>query len=228
MIETETFWPTTRPPEPIISDEELEYLFAIDKEEMVWKNNLPNYSFKDTVNMFAPECIAPARRGLKAQLKNFKEQIRRINRWQEQYYEERILNLPWQERNDFQAESDKDFDEMRKKINSKVKSLMFNLSYLDELEGKSKPRKTSGVLEADIQRAKEISITNFYPNKLQIHGQRASGTCPFHSEKQPSFVIYLDQNTWWCYSCQTGGSVIDFIMRQQNVDFLTAVKLLIK
>lgn len=227
IMETETLWPTTRPQEPIISDEELEYLFMIDKEEIMWKASLPKNSFNEVMNCF-PEAIKPARRGLKVQLKFLKQRERDINALQEKYYEDRILKLPWQERNDFQEESDRDFDQMRAKVSSKIKTIMFNLSHLDELEGKAKPRVMGGVSEADVAKAKEVSIMTFISGNVVAHRNRAVTICPFHSEKQPSLTIYLDQNSWWCYSCQSGGSVIDWVMKQQNVDFLSAVKFLLK
>jgi len=223
MFETETLWPTTQPPQPIISDEELEYLFAIDKEEIEWKKSLPKYSFRELMDIYAPEAIKPARRGLKDKLKFYKQRIRDINTQQEEYYNDRIMNVPWQERNEFQEESDKDFDNMRARTNSKIKTIMFNLSYLDELGGKTKPKTMGGVSEADIAKAKEVPITNF----VEV-GHSGFAKCPFHSEKNSSFKYYKEQNSWWCYSCASGGSVIDFIMKQQNVDFLTAVKQLLK
>ena len=228
MIETETFWPTTRPQEPVISDEELEYLFYIDKEEMMWKKSQPNYRFSKLINIYGPKAIPAARRGLKTQLKFLKQRTSNINKRQEDYYENRILKLPWQERNEFKEESDRDFDQMRSKMASKIKTIMFNLSKLDELDGKAKPRIMGGVSEADVARAKEVPITDFISGGMIAHRNRAVTICPFHSEKQPSLTIYLDQNSWWCYSCQSGGSVVNFIMRQQNVDFLSAVKFLLK
>jgi hypothetical protein len=197
MIETETFWPTTRSSKPIISDEELEYLFLIDREEMVWKQNLPKYSFSELAKIYGPEAITPAKRGLRTQLKFLKKQIRNINLQQEEYYNNRIINIPWQERNEFQEESDKDFDMARFRAISKIKTIMFNLSFLDELTGKAKPRVMGGVAEADVARAKEVSIMTFISGNVVAHRNRAITICPFHSEKQPSLTIYLDQNSWW-------------------------------
>lgn len=226
MIETESLWPTTRAPQLPISDSELEYLFMVDKEEIMWKQSLPKYSFSELMKIF-PEAVKPAKSGLKANLKFYKQQVRDLNTNQEEYYEDRICNLPWQERTDFKEESDKDFDTAREKINSKIKTTMFNLSYLNELEGKTTPQTMGGVSEADVARAKEISIMGFISGNVVAHRNRAVTICPFHTEKQPSLTVYLDQNSWWCYSCNSGGSVIDFIMKQQNVDFLSAVKFLL-
>jgi hypothetical protein len=37
--------------------------------------------------------------------------------------------------------------------------------------------------------------------------------CPFHADSHPSLVVYLDQNSWYCYVCAVGGDVYDFVGR---------------
>lgn len=44
--------------------------------------------------------------------------------------------------------------------------------------------------------------------KLTIRGKRATGLCPLHTEKTPSFIVYLDTNSWVCFGCRRGGDVI--------------------
>lgn len=51
--------------------------------------------------------------------------------------------------------------------------------------------------------------------------------CPIHNERTPSFRVYKDQNSWYCYgACQKGGSVIDLYMEINDCDFVTACKAL--
>lgn len=227
MNNNETLWPSMVAPLPPISDEEfMEFEFFL-REEKLWKESLPNYSFRELMQIF-PEAISAARRGLKEQLKVYKIKLRKVGDYEQEYYDNVITQYPWQEREALQEQSNKDFEEVRKKWTSKIKTIMFNLSHLDELGGKVKPKQMGGATEEEIARAKEVSITNFYSDKLQIHGKLATGRCPFHNEKTGSFTIYLDQNTWWCYGCQAGGSVVDFLMKQNNADFLTTIKQLLK
>ena len=47
--------------------------------------------------------------------------------------------------------------------------------------------------------------------------------CPLHNEKTPSFTVYPNNNTWHCFGCGAGGSVIDFVM-YCGLDALEAVK----
>jgi DNA primase catalytic core len=63
--------------------------------------------------------------------------------------------------------------------------------------------------------------------ELKRHGANLIGRCPFHEDHEPSLVITPDKNLWHCLgACQTGGSVIDWVMRTRGVSFRYAVELL--
>lgn len=47
--------------------------------------------------------------------------------------------------------------------------------------------------------------------------------CPFHQDDRPSFKAYSGAGGWHCYGCNTGGSVIDFVMRLFGIGFGQAV-----
>lgn len=78
-----------------------------------------------------------------------------------------------------------------------------------------------------IAAAKRVPIQDFVATKLRKTGGKLWTTCPFHLDKTPSFCIYLNQNTFACYSCNTAGDSIDYIMKSKNLSFIEAVKLLI-
>ncbi len=61
---------------------------------------------------------------------------------------------------------------------------------------------------------------------LNKRGRLFTGLCPFHNEKTPSFTVYPDTDSFFCFGCGAGGEVITFIRRMQNLDFIEAVKLL--
>ena len=62
---------------------------------------------------------------------------------------------------------------------------------------------------------------------LKRHGADLIGLCPFHDDKEPSLVISPKNNLWHCLgACQTGGSVIDWVMKAEGVSFRHAVELL--
>ena len=64
---------------------------------------------------------------------------------------------------------------------------------------------------------------------LTKHGADLHGRCPFHEDRTPSLVITPAKNLWHCLgACQTGGTVIDWVMRAEGVSFRHAVELLQK
>jgi DNA primase len=77
--------------------------------------------------------------------------------------------------------------------------------------------------EVSVQRlaeARGVSLTK--------HGADLHGRCPFHSDRTPSLVITPAKNLWHCLgACQTGGSVIDWVMKAEGVSFRHAVELLV-
>lgn len=66
-------------------------------------------------------------------------------------------------------------------------------------------------------------IASSYVN-LKRRGKNLLGLCPFHNEKTPSFNIYPESNSFYCFGCNKGGSVFDFIMGVENLAFTDAVK----
>jgi len=70
-------------------------------------------------------------------------------------------------------------------------------------------------------------IQSYVP--LKKAGRSYKGLCPFHSEKTPSFVVFPETGTWHCFgACDTGGDVLTFIMKQENLDFGEALRMLAK
>ena len=61
---------------------------------------------------------------------------------------------------------------------------------------------------------------------LKRAGSTYKGLCPFHKEKTPSFSVSPDKQLFYCFGCGKGGTVINFAMQQENLDFVEAVKLL--
>ena len=63
---------------------------------------------------------------------------------------------------------------------------------------------------------------------LKRAGSNFGGLCPFHSEKTPSFTVFPDSESFYCFGCGAGGDVISFIMRAENLDYRDAVEYLAK
>lgn len=69
------------------------------------------------------------------------------------------------------------------------------------------------------------SVLGSYIN-LKRRGRTLVGLCPFHGEKTPSFTVYPETASFYCFGCGAGGDVITFIKRIENLDYLDAVKFL--
>lgn len=61
---------------------------------------------------------------------------------------------------------------------------------------------------------------------LKRRGRLSKGLCPFHSEKTPSFTVYEDTQSFYCFGCGKGGDIITFTRDIENLDYIDAVKLL--
>ena len=61
---------------------------------------------------------------------------------------------------------------------------------------------------------------------LKRRGRLLTGLCPFHSEKSPSFTVYPENQSFYCFGCGAGGDVITFIRRIENLEYVEAVKFL--
>ncbi|HHU84107.1 MAG TPA: DNA primase [Clostridiales bacterium] len=87
--------------------------------------------------------------------------------------------------------------------------MRFDDSFLDELRSRN-----------DIE-----SVVSPYV-ELKKAGRNLKGLCPFHNEKTPSFTVYADTMSFFCFGCGVGGDVIHFLMRIQNLSYTDAVRVL--
>lgn len=62
--------------------------------------------------------------------------------------------------------------------------------------------------------------------QLRRRGRNLTGLCPFHSEKTPSFTVYPENQSFYCFGCGAGGDVISFIRRAENLDYMEAIRFL--
>ena len=69
------------------------------------------------------------------------------------------------------------------------------------------------------------SVISPYVN-LRRRGRTMVGLCPFHGEKTPSFVVYNDTQSFYCFGCGVGGDMITFVKNIENISYMEAVKLL--
>lgn len=58
---------------------------------------------------------------------------------------------------------------------------------------------------------------------LRKSGQATLALCPFHGENHPSFAMYDETNTYFCFACGVKGDSYNFIMEMQKIDFKEAI-----
>jgi DNA primase len=67
-------------------------------------------------------------------------------------------------------------------------------------------------------------VTSYIP--LKKSGRNFRTTCPFHSEKTPSFFVSPARQIFHCFGCGAGGGAIQFVMQYEKVGFVEAVEML--
>ncbi len=87
--------------------------------------------------------------------------------------------------------------------------MAFPQAFLDELKNRS-----------------EItSVISSYVN-LRRSSRNLVGLCPFHSEKSPSFTVFPETQSYYCFGCGAGGDVITFVRNIENLDYPETVRFL--
>jgi len=72
-----------------------------------------------------------------------------------------------------------------------------------------------------------VELVGSYVPNLQRAGRNYKALCPFHTERTPSFVVFPERQSWRCFgACATGGDVLSFVMRTENLSFGDTLKLL--
>ena len=82
-----------------------------------------------------------------------------------------------------------------------------------------------GVIE---QVREEVRIEDVVGRVVSLQpGGRAGdlkGLCPFHNEDTPSFHVDMNRNVFFCFGCQEGGDVFNFVQKTRGIGFIQAVR----
>ncbi|TDW23745.1 DNA primase [Kribbella kalugense] len=76
------------------------------------------------------------------------------------------------------------------------------------------------------ERARIDDVVGSYVTLKNAGGGSLKGLCPFHDEKSPSFNVTPARGFFYCFGCQEGGDVIDFIQKIDQITFSEAVETL--
>jgi len=89
------------------------------------------------------------------------------------------------------------------------------------------PKLLPGMVNAEtIKKSTDIVDVAERYTTLKKNGSRFKGSCPLHSDNSPSFVVYPDQQSWWCYQCNQGGDVFLLVQMVEKTDFKGALAIL--
>lgn len=204
----------------IITEEEMEAAELIEKN---WRDSQPKYSEKELFEIF-PEGKKAMKNSLKEKIELLKKQISErhsIN----MKLNTMIAEADMKDRELLEMAADVFWGDHFRQLEKELKAASFKLAYLNEKIDNNK--KSSYYSESQIAQAKAFKIESIFPNPLRQVGGRLQGRCPFHQDKTPSFTIYPHTNSFYCFSCNRGGSIITYIQMTKEYSFREAVKFLL-
>jgi hypothetical protein len=122
------------------------------------------------------------------------------------------------------------------------KILMFVLSYYEEMHELKYLRKTARSIKFKINefygiktnssakwderfdKAKALDIRHVISVLTGETNFKYNISCKFHDDKQPSMKVY--DESFYCFSCGKGGTVVDFVMHLKEIKFKEAINFL--
>lgn len=72
----------------------------------------------------------------------------------------------------------------------------------------------------------QLQIVDAVSRYVEVKNPKYNIKCPLpgHEDRSPSFHIYEETNSFYCFGCNRGGQPINFIMLMENCDFKTAIQ----
>ena len=98
------------------------------------------------------------------------------------------------------------------------------------------PRKEAGIIATLAEHIKAAAATDpigtYRKAGLKTgfgrKGDKVIAQCPFHADEHPSFKVTMTgehAGKWYCHgACKEGGSILDFVMKLQGIEFTEAVQ----
>ena len=85
-----------------------------------------------------------------------------------------------------------------------------------------------GMVDIDVIKER-LSIVDLLEGRGVVLKQRGKGfvaNCPLpnHDDSTPSFHVYPDTNSFYCFGCKRGGDIFNFVQEMDEVDFTVALR----
>ncbi|MBC8159895.1 MAG: DNA primase, partial [Roseiflexaceae bacterium] len=82
----------------------------------------------------------------------------------------------------------------------------------------------NGITDTIKERLDIVEFISGYMS-LRKSGRNFVGFCPFHpNTKTPAFFVYPESNSFHCFGCKASGTVFDFLMRREGLEFREALE----
>jgi len=215
-------------------DEVLNYLKILDEEYKKWKEGQDNFEKKNDIQVLVeyfpdlinnPEYILDS---LRENLKSFVQE------------KEALDVFLWDNIKELEEAREKNsplWNEFSKRYNFLIERIESISSLIEFLETYKKiPDKTDFTEEKEnfknkVRKVLNLDIDKVIENEFGVkipRGEPAMIRCqlPNHNDKEPSFAVYRRTNSFYCFGCQRGGNVINFIKSFLKMDFYEAVNYL--
>ena len=67
-------------------------------------------------------------------------------------------------------------------------------------------------IEELVRRSDVVDVVGSYV-QLKRKGRLYAGLCPFHNEKTPSFYVYPETQSFYCFGCGASGDGINIVKK---------------
>jgi len=196
-----------------LSNDFYEYAYELEKE---WRATIPRLTDKELLASF-PEArwtIPEKIKELEEKQKEFSDALRKKLIMIKNAKSDELSEWFWREW--LKASDGTELLKVEKQI-MRLKRLL--------MVGSGKIPKGS-ITEEQIQGALLVPIENLINGPLRKSGKTLTGLCSLHQEKHPSFYIYSQSNSFYCFGCNQGGDVINFVRLLHDFSFKEAVNYL--
>lgn len=109
-----------------------------------------------------------------------------------------------------------------------LEKTFFRLRRFQNLFSPKKELRNSTHFEEKIEIARRFPIEELARSKLELRqaGRNFISLCPLHNERTPSFYVYPETNSFYCFGCNQGNDVINLAMALYGLTFKEAVEML--